>query len=431
MSNRAALRRILAVLLFHSLINPVVRAESIAISANPSSGNAPLTVSFLTSSADLVTYSWNFGDGAASTAANPVHVYAISGTYTVTLKSMDSLGAEHQASTVVNVTGSDRAPVTENMSFRWAIRDASFKLNFQNDNADTLSVKSAFSSADLPTELAGLAFTLKINGIGISSGILDSQGVFQSPESSKPSIFIELLLREQTLNIFISKASLGSVLALSGANNQTITSPGIDIPVAFAFTVGVNTNFLTENFNYRATSGKTGRGKFNIQKNAGSVNQGSFVITRGSAKETNGGETHYLEFDGILALPLDLVLQHPKNGVFQFRFSGSDVETVLFDRIFKKGNKLTFEQEDRDLAGVRRFTIDIKSRTFSIATWDIKRDAISGGTGIPVHDAPSTEFFFELRFDLEQPDGSTFRGIAATLLTRREISDGNWDSGRK
>jgi PKD repeat protein len=35
---------------------------------------------------DGKTYSWKFGDGATSTEANPVHVYATPGTYTVTLR---------------------------------------------------------------------------------------------------------------------------------------------------------------------------------------------------------------------------------------------------------------------------------------------------------------------------------------------------------
>ncbi len=56
------------------------QAPVAAASATPTSGAAPLTVTF--SSAGSVdpegaalTYSWDFGDGAASTAANPTHTY--------------------------------------------------------------------------------------------------------------------------------------------------------------------------------------------------------------------------------------------------------------------------------------------------------------------------------------------------------------------
>jgi PKD repeat protein len=63
-------------------------------SASPTSGAAPLTVSF--SSAGSVdpdgqplTYSWTFGDGATSTQANPTHVYTAAGQYTARLSVSD------------------------------------------------------------------------------------------------------------------------------------------------------------------------------------------------------------------------------------------------------------------------------------------------------------------------------------------------------
>jgi gliding motility-associated-like protein len=57
-------------------------------SANPASGcQAPLTVNFTDASTGPgpFTYAWTFGDGGTSTLQNPVHNYAATGTYTVTL----------------------------------------------------------------------------------------------------------------------------------------------------------------------------------------------------------------------------------------------------------------------------------------------------------------------------------------------------------
>ncbi|HWO56429.1 MAG TPA: S8 family serine peptidase [bacterium] len=52
----------------------------------PTSGNVPLTVNFTDASTGPVTsWSWDFGDGGASTAQNPSHVYSAAGTYTVSL----------------------------------------------------------------------------------------------------------------------------------------------------------------------------------------------------------------------------------------------------------------------------------------------------------------------------------------------------------
>jgi YVTN family beta-propeller protein len=57
-----------------------------AFSALPSSGTAPLSVSFADESAGFPTsWKWYFGDGTNSTERNPVHTYSKAGIYSVTL----------------------------------------------------------------------------------------------------------------------------------------------------------------------------------------------------------------------------------------------------------------------------------------------------------------------------------------------------------
>ena len=61
---------------------------------NPPKCIAPVTVSFATTSTGPapLTYSWNFGDGTNSDAANPAHTYAVPGSYSVTLVATSSQG---------------------------------------------------------------------------------------------------------------------------------------------------------------------------------------------------------------------------------------------------------------------------------------------------------------------------------------------------
>lgn len=57
-----------------------------AFSASPVAGPAPLSVTFTDSSTGQITsYSWLFGDGSSSTEQNPVHQYTATGAYTVRL----------------------------------------------------------------------------------------------------------------------------------------------------------------------------------------------------------------------------------------------------------------------------------------------------------------------------------------------------------
>jgi PKD repeat protein len=64
----------------------IVLAPVANFTANPTSGDTPLTVKFTDqSTGDITTRSWSFGDGAKSIVQNPSHTYARPGTYTVSL----------------------------------------------------------------------------------------------------------------------------------------------------------------------------------------------------------------------------------------------------------------------------------------------------------------------------------------------------------
>ncbi len=68
--------------------------------ADPISGNNPLTVTFTDTSTNISTsWSWDFGDGTTSTSQNPVHRYSIAGTYTVNLTVTNPAGSNFTART--------------------------------------------------------------------------------------------------------------------------------------------------------------------------------------------------------------------------------------------------------------------------------------------------------------------------------------------
>ena len=83
------------------------QAPQVSVSATPTSGYAPLTVSFNSTSSDsdgsIVSYSWNFGDGQTSTAADPSHVYQSAGSYTAKITVTDNAGAAASAAVTINV----------------------------------------------------------------------------------------------------------------------------------------------------------------------------------------------------------------------------------------------------------------------------------------------------------------------------------------
>lgn len=75
----------------HVLSHPPV-ADFIA---NPTSGDAPLSVQFTDLSAGGPTsWSWSFGDGGVSSARDPLHIYITSGNYTVNLTATNDQGSD-------------------------------------------------------------------------------------------------------------------------------------------------------------------------------------------------------------------------------------------------------------------------------------------------------------------------------------------------
>jgi PKD repeat protein len=71
-----------------------------AFSGTPTSGYAPLTVTFTDLSTNSPTeWSWNFGDGSTSSLQSPSHRYSSAGTYTVTLTATNSHGSDSETKT--------------------------------------------------------------------------------------------------------------------------------------------------------------------------------------------------------------------------------------------------------------------------------------------------------------------------------------------
>ena len=117
--------------------NSITRTSYITVSSvipvanfvgTPLSGAAPLTVTFTDNSTNTPTsWSWSFGDGSSvnATQRNPVHTYAIAGTYTVSLTATNAAGSNTK--TVANYITVNAAPAGDNVGV-WRSSTTTFNL---------------------------------------------------------------------------------------------------------------------------------------------------------------------------------------------------------------------------------------------------------------------------------------------------------------
>jgi PKD repeat protein len=83
-------------------------APTAAFTASPTTGSAPLLVSFTDTSTGLPTsWAWDFGDSGTSTSQNPTHTFSANGVYTVQLTATN---AEGSTSTTHAITVTDAPP---------------------------------------------------------------------------------------------------------------------------------------------------------------------------------------------------------------------------------------------------------------------------------------------------------------------------------
>jgi PKD repeat protein len=106
-------------------------APTLAFTANPLRGAAPLAVNFVnTSTGDVTAWQWDFGDGTSSSAQNPSHTYTTAGTYSPVLTATGPAGtARLAASSPIVVSGTVASGLVAAFSFAegrgTAVSDAS------------------------------------------------------------------------------------------------------------------------------------------------------------------------------------------------------------------------------------------------------------------------------------------------------------------
>ena len=156
-----------------SLIRPQAlnQLPSVTMSANPRSGSAPLTVRFTSNGTDpdgtIVSYAWNFGDGATSAEQNPTHTYASAGSYSVSVTVADNSHAISFAGVLISVQPGAAIGIPKLMRFQAKLADA-------QGAARTGTFKVTFKLYDVVSGGTPLWQEVQ-NSLAVSDGVLDAE----------------------------------------------------------------------------------------------------------------------------------------------------------------------------------------------------------------------------------------------------------------
>jgi PKD repeat protein len=173
-----------------------------AFTGSPTSGVAPLGVTFTDSSTNTPTvWTWNFGDGTGSALQSPIHTYLNPGTYTVSLTVSNAGGSN--TSTRVNyivVSGSATTPPVAAFSGTPTSGTAPLTVTFTDSSANTPTVwQWTFGDGDttnatvqnpVHTYLAPGTYTVTLtaSNAGGSNSVTQTNYIVVSPAAITPPV---------------------------------------------------------------------------------------------------------------------------------------------------------------------------------------------------------------------------------------------------
>jgi len=286
-------------------------------SASPTSGKAPLAVSFTDPSTGSPTsWKWTFGDGGNSTEKNPVHTYNESGLYPVKL-------------TVSNANGSN------------ALTKIGYIAVVSNVLNNTPVSKFSASPASGKTPLT-VSFTDQSTGspaawnwtFGDGTNSTERNPVHTYNKSGNYTVVLTTTNEEGS-----NKVQKSNYINVVSANGSMVSNPGYIVPVtAFSATPTVGSMPLTVSFTDQSTGFPTAWtwnfGDRNTSKEKNPVHtynkSGKYTVTL-TVSNANGSNTltksSYIYVSNVLAPPVTGYFASPASGSLPLKVSFTDQST--------------------------------------------------------------------------------------------------------
>ena len=187
------------------VVSPAAVTPPVAnFTGTPTTGNSPLLVNFTDSSTNIPTvWQWTFGDGSIENASvqNPLHTYAATGTYTVTLTASNAGGANSTTRTnYIVVSPAAVTPPVANFTGTPTTGTAPLLVNFTDSSTNTPtvwqwtfgdgSIENATVQNPMHTYLAPGTYTVTLtaSNAGGSNSLTRTNYIVVSPAAVTPPV---------------------------------------------------------------------------------------------------------------------------------------------------------------------------------------------------------------------------------------------------
>jgi len=253
---------------FTIVTSPTQTPLQAVITATPTSGEAPLNVSFsgTNSIGDIISYSWDFGDGEHGTGSVPGHIYSASGTYTVTLLVTDQSGATNQTTTSITVQSGATNQTTTSITVQPLIVDP---------NPPTAVVTASTPAGDAPLKVSfdGSASTTPNSNLvsytwNFGDGTAETNGANASHIFTTAGTFTTQLTVVDNLGLSATVSIPIIVIGSAPANEKPVaviasTVPSVSDPLTIFFdgSQSSDSDGSIVNYTWNFGDGTTGSGQ--------------------------------------------------------------------------------------------------------------------------------------------------------------------------
>jgi hypothetical protein len=380
------------------------------ISASPTSGEAPLTVSF-SAAASAGTYDslrWDFGDGASGTEASVSHTYKAQGTYQARLRLTKGFYSVIARETIRVGTGSGGGesdsiigtPETnsDGMVSELFIRNAWLTVDFANANADAAYVGGVFDPFVLPDDVTGLAASVSI-GSQEFGFTLDAAGAYRSPTDQTPAIRFIWKPTAKQFAFQLAKSSLKAALLDLGIGNVTV-KPAIELILPVTVKVGSASVTAYVGLSWRSKQDVSGQGVFSFDK-TGTKSSGCFFITKFKATEmrqpATGLMVHKIQIKGQCTRPGGAKYKEAATGQWTVKV-GNYVTSIPVGVLRRESGTIKYVAR-QGVEGLRKMSVDINSGIFNLQLVKTPAEG-DNGSGVPLAKSGSNIIAADLNLSL-------------------------------